>query len=114
MRFDPSTGDFKTFTLPSLAPGEYETPYAIGIHPKTQEIWITSNMSDRIFRFLPDEERFISYPSPTKVTFLREIVFMDDGGVCSSNSNLPAIAIEGGLQKMLCIYPDVNSKSVER
>ncbi len=109
MRFDPNTKEFKIYELPTLAPGEYETPYALGIHPETQEIWITSNMSDRIFRFLPDEERFISYPSPTKVTFLRDIVFLEDGGVCSSNSNLPAYAIEGGLQKMLCIYPDANT-----
>jgi len=108
MRFDPKTKDFKLYELPTLAPGEYETPYALGIHPETQEIWITSNMSDRIFRFLPDEERFISYPSPTKVTFLRDIVFLEDGGVCSSNSNLPAYSIEGGLQKMLCIYPNAN------
>jgi len=110
MRFDPKTKEFRIFELPTLAPDEYETPYALGIHPETQEIWITSNMSDRIFRFLPDEERFISYPSPTKVTFLRDIVFLKDGGVCSSNSNLPAYSIEGGLQKMLCIYPDANKE----
>lgn len=114
MRFDPETREFKLFPLPVLAPGEYETPYAVGIHPRTQDIWITSNLSDRIFRFLPDEERFISYPSPTRVAFLREIVFMDDGGVCSSNSNLPASAIEGGLQKILCIYPDANQSRVQR
>jgi sugar lactone lactonase YvrE len=114
MRFDPEAREFKLFPLPVLAPGEYETPYAVGIHPRTQDIWITSNLSDRIFRFLPDEERFISYPSPTRVAFLREIVFMDDGGVCSSNSNLPASAIEGGLQKILCIYPDANQSRVQR
>lgn len=112
MRYDPKTKLFKIYPLPTLAPGEYETPYALGIHPETQEIWITSNMSDRIFRFLPEEERFISYPSPTKVTFLRDIVFLEDGGVCSSNSNLPAYSIEGGLQKMLCIYPDANKTDV--
>jgi len=108
MRYDPKSKEFKVFELPTLAPGEYETPYALGIHPETQEVWITSNMSDRIFRFIPAEERFISYPSPTKVTFLRDIVFMEDGGICSSNSNLPAYSIEGGLQKMLCLYPDGN------
>jgi len=114
MRFDPKYREFKLYPLPNLAPGEYETPYALGVHPESQEIWITSNMSDRVFRFLPDEERFISYPSPTKVAFLREIVFMDNGGVCSSNSNLPAVAIEGGLQKILCIYPDANPLSEKK
>jgi len=106
MRFDPATRQFKIFKLPTLAENEYEIPYALGIHPETQEIWITSNLSDRIFRFIPDEERFISYPSPTRVTFLRDMVFQKDGGICSSNANLPAHAIEGGLPKILCIYPD--------
>jgi len=106
MKFDPATKQFKIFELPTLAANEYEIPYALGIHPETQEVWITSNLSDRIFRFIPDKERFISYPSPTRVTFLRDMVFQKDGGICSSNANLPAHAIEGGLPKILCIYPD--------
>ncbi|MDH5629649.1 MAG: carboxypeptidase regulatory-like domain-containing protein [Gammaproteobacteria bacterium] len=108
MMFDPKTESFEVFELPLLAPKEYEVPYAVGIHPETQEIWITSNMSDRVFRFNPDNTSWISYPSPTKVNFMRDIVFTSDGGVCSSNANLPAIAIEGGKQKILCIYPDGN------
>lgn len=103
MRFEPKEKSFKVFTLPTLSPDEYESPYALGVHPETQDIWITSNMSDRIFRFIPDEERFISYPSPTRVAFLRDMVFTKDGKVCSSNANLPAYAIEGGLPKILCI-----------
>jgi streptogramin lyase len=105
LRFDPKTKEFKTYPLPNLSAKEYDTPYALAVHPKTQDIWITSNLSDRIFRFIPKQERFIAYPSPTRVTFLREIVFLEDGGVCSSNSNLPATAIEGGLPKILCLYP---------
>jgi len=31
---------------------------------------------------------------------------MKDGRVCSSNANLPAYAIEGGLPKILCIDED--------
>jgi len=106
MRFDPASKEFKVFSLPTLSPDEYEVPYALGVHPKTQEIWITSNLSDRIFRFLPKEERFISYPSPTRVTYLRDMVFLPDGRVCSSNANLPATTIEGGVPKILCIDPD--------
>ncbi len=106
MKFDPDSREFKLYALPTLSPDEYEVPYALGIHPETQEVWITSNLSDRIFRFLPDEERFISYPSPTRVTYLRDMVFLPDGRVCSSNANLPAHAIEGGLPKVLCIDPD--------
>ncbi len=103
MRFDPTDNSFKIFKLPTLSQDEYESPYALGIHPETQDVWITSNMSDRVFRFIPDEERFVSYPSPTRVAFLRDMVFLNDGRVCSSNANLPAYAIEGGLPKILCI-----------
>jgi len=108
MKFDTTTKQFDVINMPTLAPGEYEIPYALNIHPDTGDVWVTSNLSDRLFRYLPKEKRFISYPSPTKVTYLRDIVFHPDGGVCSSNANLPAYAIEGGLQTMLCIYPDAN------
>jgi streptogramin lyase len=106
LRFDPSTNEFKSYPLPRLAPNEYETPYALNVHPDTGDIWITSNTSDRIFRFSPDSETFISYPSPTRVTFLRDLVFTDDGKVCSSHSNLPAYAIEGGVPAFICLDPD--------
>lgn len=56
------------------------------------------NMSDRILRFDPDAETFQAYPSPTRVTFLRDFIFTPDGDVCTSNANLPASAIEGGLK----------------
>ena len=67
---------------------------------------MTSNMSDRILRFIPTQERFISYPSPTRVTWLRDLVFTEDGKVCSSSSNLPAYAIEDGVPSFICIDPD--------
>jgi streptogramin lyase len=106
LRFDPTTGEFKTYPLPTLSPDEYETPYALNVHPKTGDVWMTSNMSDRILRFIPEEERFISYPSPTRVTWLRDLVFTKDGQVCSSSSNLPAYAIEDGVPSFICIDPE--------
>jgi streptogramin lyase len=106
MRFDPATATFKTWKLPLLAPDEYEVPYALNVHPKTGDIWITSNMSDRIFRFIPAADRFITYPSPTRVTWLRDWDFTSDGQVCSSNSNLPAYGIEDGKDNFICIDPD--------
>ena len=66
LRFDPTTGEFKTYPLPTLSPDEYETPYALNVDQQTGDVWMTSNMSDRILRFIPKEERFISYPSPTR------------------------------------------------
>jgi len=104
--FDPKTEKFTVYSLPVLAPGEYETPYALNVHPQTGFVWITSNMSDRIFSFDPKTETFTSYPLPTRVSFLRDMVFTKDGKVCSSNSNLPAYAIEGGLGGFICLDPD--------
>lgn len=105
LRFNPQTEEFKTYPLPTLAPGEYETPYAVNVHPETGLVWITSNMSDRIFSFDPEDETFTSYPLPTRVSFLRDLVFTEDGKICSSNSNLPAYAIEGGLGGFVCLDP---------
>lgn len=90
MRFDPETGKFKTYRLPLLSASEYEMPYALNVHPITGDIWITSNLSDRLFRFDKVAETFVSYPSPARVTILRDLVFTEDGSVCSSQSNLPA------------------------
>ena len=106
MKFDTKTQRFETFKLPLLAHNEYEVPYALAIHPKTQEVWITSNMSDRMFRFDPKAQTFVSYAMPTRVTWLRDLVFTQDGGVCSSSSNLPAYGIEGGRASFVCLYPD--------
>jgi hypothetical protein len=93
----------KEYRLPTLAPDQYETPYALNVHPKTGEIWITSNLSDRWFRFDPQSESFVSYPSPTRVAFMRDFIFLPDGQACTSNSNLPAASIEGGRPKIVCI-----------
>jgi virginiamycin B lyase len=106
MKFDPASGRFKNFKLPLLAHDEYEVPYALNVHPKTGDVWLTSNMSDRIFRFDPKRESFITYPMPTRVTWLRDLSFARDGGICSSSSNLPAYGIEGGLGSFICLYPD--------
>ncbi len=106
MKFDTRTETFETLKLPLLAPNEYETPYALNVHPKTGDVWITSNMSDRIFRFTPSTKTFVSYPLPMRVTWLRDLVFAKDGGICSSSSNLPAYGIEGGKASFICLYPD--------
>lgn len=109
MKFDTQTRKFETFRLPLLAHNEYEVPYALNVHPKTGEVWITSNMSDRAFRFIPETKQFVTYPLPTRVTWLRDWVFTKDNAVCSSSSNLPAYGIEGGLASFICLYPDGES-----
>jgi virginiamycin B lyase len=106
MRFDPVSKKFDNYKLPLLAANEYETPYALNVHPSTGEIWITSNMSDRVLRFNPVSKTFIAYPTPTRVTWLRDLVFTKDGQVCSSSSNLPAWGIEDGKDAFFCLDPE--------
>jgi streptogramin lyase len=105
MRFDPATEQFETYRIRGVAPGEYETPYALNVHRPTGEVWMAANNSDRVIRFSPATETFQSYPSPTRVTVLRDFSFTEDGRVCSSQSNLPAYAIEGAVPSFLCIDP---------
>lgn len=106
LRFDPVSRQFETFRLPLLGPDEYETPYALNVHPQTGEVWITSNMSDRVLRFDPRARQFVAYPSPTRVTWLRDMVFTEDGQVCSSSSNLPAWGIEDKRDAFFCLDPE--------
>jgi len=105
MRFDPATAKFESWKVPGVAPGEYETPYALNVYRPTGEVWMAANNSDRILRFSPATKTFRSYPSPTRVTFLRDFSFTKDGRVCSSQSNLPAYAIEGAVPSYICIDP---------
>jgi streptogramin lyase len=105
MRFDPASAKFESWKVPGVAPGEYETPYALNVHRPTGEVWMAANNSDRILRFSPATKTFMSYPSPTRVTFLRDFAFTKDGKVCSSQSNMPAYAIEGAVPAYICIDP---------
>lgn len=108
MRFDPRTERFESITLPVLAPGEFETPYALNVHPRTGDVWMTSNLSDRIFRYQPQGGHWISYPMATQTSYMRDIVFADGGSkVCSMNANLPATAVEGQYQQLVCLEPDL-------
>lgn len=106
MAFDARQNAFRTYKLPLLAPNEYETPYALNVNRETGMIWITSNQSDRVLRFDPTDETFVSYPMPTRVSFLRDLVFTEEGKICSTQSNLPAYAIEGGVPSLICIDPN--------
>ena len=78
----------------------------LGIHPDTQDIWINENMTDRIYRFIPVEERFIAYPIPLAGTYTRDMTFTNDGKVCLSNNPIPPPALEGGVLEIICIDTD--------
>jgi len=103
---DTASMKYHNYRIPPLSDGEVEAPYAVGIHPRTQEVWITANMSDRMFRFNPRTERFISYPLPTRGIFLRDVIFLPDGRVCAASSTAVApLAVEGGMEEIICIDP---------
>ncbi len=105
MRFDPKTAKFESWKIPGVAQGEYETPYALNVWRPTGEVWLTANNADRVLRFSPATKTFQSYPSPTRVTFLRDFSFTREGRACSSQSNLPAYAIEDQQPSYICIDP---------
>ena len=104
-RFDPATGAFTQWRLPTEPDGT-ETPYALNVDRRTDTVWICGTASDTLIRFEPAGERFTVYPMPTRVTYTREISFDDRGAVWTSNSNLPAWQIEGGMPKIVRLEPD--------
>lgn len=63
MRFDPATAKFE-WRVTGVAPGEYETPYALNVWRPTGEVWMAANNSDRVLRFSPATKTFQSYPAP--------------------------------------------------
>ncbi|MBI1733137.1 MAG: hypothetical protein HYR49_10300, partial [Gammaproteobacteria bacterium] len=103
---DTGTMKYRNFRIPPLSEGEVEAPYSVGIHPRAQDVWITANMSDRLFRFIPGTGRFVSYPLPTRGIFLRDLVFTPDGKVCAASSMAAApLAVEGGMEEIICLDP---------
>ena len=106
MRFDPIKQTFESFVIPSIGEGEYETPYALNVDRRSGDVWMSANNSDRVLRFSPSTRSFLSYPSPTRVTVLRDFSFTSDGAVCSSSSNLPSYAIEDHRPSFICIEPE--------
>ena len=93
----------KVYALPEFAEGYGPAPYALGVHPKTGDVWLNENMTDRFFRFIPGEERFVVYPAPLTGTYTRDFSFTEDGKACTSNNPLPMAALEGGVAEIICI-----------
>ncbi|HVO22743.1 MAG TPA: lyase, partial [Candidatus Margulisiibacteriota bacterium] len=101
-RYAPSTGEFKTWKLPTEG---VETPYALNVDRRTDTVWICGTNSDSLISLEPATERFTIYPLPTRVTYTREIDFDADGGVWTSNSNFPTWQIEGPGPKLIRVQP---------
>jgi len=110
-RIEVDEFESRVYPMPEFAPGYRPAPYALGVHPETQEVWINENMTDRLYRFIPAEERFIAYPVPLRGTYTRDMTFTSDGWVCTSNNPMPVAALESGVLQLLCI--DVNDPDSE-
>jgi streptogramin lyase len=111
-RIDVSDGFESTvYDMPEFAPGYRPTPYALGVHPDSQDIWVNEVMTDRIYRFIPAEERWVAYPMPLAGTYSRDMTFSADGKVCLSNNPIPPPVLEGGVLEVLCIDPAYDPKT---
>ncbi len=95
----------KIYALPIYAPGEIPAPYALAVHPRTQEVWVNDTMLDLVWRFLPDQQRFVAYPMPLRGTYTRDFTFTNEGYACTTNNPIPAPALEGGVPELICIDP---------
>jgi streptogramin lyase len=99
----------KVYRLPQFADGYFPAPYALGVHPQTQDVWVNEIMTDHLYRFIPKEERWVAYPMPLRGTYTRDMSFTRDGWACTSNNPIPAAALEGGVTELICVDADAGS-----
>ena len=116
--FDPRTQRYRTVELPTRPLGG-EAPYALAVHPATQDVWVCGTNSDTLMRFTPPAgdapataAAWTIYPLPTRVTYTRELDFDAAGRVWTSNSNSPSWQIEGGQPRVLRLDPEPRARSV--
>jgi virginiamycin B lyase len=105
-RIDTASMKSEVYPMPEFAKGYRPAPYALAIHPVTQEVWINETSTDRVYRFLPKEKRFIVYPMPLRGTFTRDFAFTASGWACTPNSPILNAALEGNETELLCIDPN--------
>lgn len=108
-RLDTKTMTYKIYPIPLLAPDETESPYDLAVDRKTGDVWVTDNMSDRMFRFAPRSKTWTAYPMPTKDLYQRDIFFTRDGWVCAPSSPTPpSNGADGSTDSLVCLQPDGN------
>lgn len=84
----PLIGEFNPETLEIT---EYDSPVS---GPRRMHfnnagiLWLNENMTDRLYRFIPAEERFIVYTVPLSGTCTRDMTFTSDSRVCTSNNTM--------------------------
>jgi len=104
-KIDPASMKSEVYPMPEFAAGYRPAPYALAIHPVTQEVWINETATDRVYRFLPKDKRFIVYPMPLRGTFTRDFTFTASGWACTTNSPILNAALEGNETEVICIDP---------
>ncbi|MEM6826388.1 MAG: carboxypeptidase regulatory-like domain-containing protein [Pseudomonadota bacterium] len=102
----PDAMDIKVHKMPEFEKDHRPAPYSLAIHPVTQEVWINETMNDRVYRYIPAEDRFLSYPMPLRGTYTRDFSFTKDGKACTANSPIMNFALEDGMANLICIDPD--------
>jgi len=102
-RIDTRTMDAKVIALPVFAEGEIPAPYALAVHPDTQDIWINDTMNDVAWRYIQAEERFVVYPLVLRGTYTRDFTFTHKGWACTASNPIPPAALEGGVPELICI-----------
>ena len=102
-RIDTRTMDAKVIPLPVFAEGEIPAPYALAVHPDTQDIWINDTMNDVAWRYIQAEERFVVYPLVLRGTYTRDFTFTHKGWACTASNPIPPAALEGGVPELICI-----------
>ncbi len=109
--FDVKTRAFIDDIALPIVPLAGETPYALAVEPRTQQVWVCGTNSDTLMRYEPEARRFTVYPLPTRVTYTRELDFDAEGRVWTSDSNSPAWQIERGQPIVLRLDPDPNARA---
>jgi sugar lactone lactonase YvrE len=106
-RINTDTMESRIYPMPEFEPGFRPAPYALGIHPQTQEVWINEVMTDHVYRLQPDTGKFIAYPLPLRGTYTRDFSFTDSGLACTANSPIPNAALEDFTAGLFCIDAEV-------
>jgi virginiamycin B lyase len=115
-RLDTRTMKYEIFKIPTLSEDEVEAPYALAVDNKTQDVWVSANMSDRFFRFVPGTKKWTAFPLPTKGAYFREITMTPDGWVCAPSSPEPPVANgdDGSPLSLMCVLPEGNKSGVRK
>jgi streptogramin lyase len=112
-RLDTRTMTYDTYAIPTLIPGAVESPYALAVDSRTQDVWITANMSDRMFRFSPRTKTWTAFPLPTRGLFFRDVVITPDGRICAASNpwGVPLKnVVEDDMNSVVCLDPEGNKQ----